>query len=328
MQDILYQTPDNPFPDHTGNRHVAGHFRTRDGKSLRYALFKSDAPRAKGTIVLAHGRNECIEKYYETISDLLKTGLWVATFDWRGQGGSERLLPNHSAGYVERFVDYEHDLEDFLTQVVLPDARLPFFLVAHSAGALVALAAAPRLTTRIERMVLCAPFIALGGQRLGQRGVRLLTNVMSRVGLKRTIVARNRHNQPFADNRLTHDEQRFRRNQAIFGSAPLLSPSSPTARWISEALGRIDVVRHQDHLAAIQIPTLVLAAGGDQIVPLRAIEELGTLFRAGRVITIDQARHELFQESDIYREPTLAAIKAFLPGADAEGEQNALSISS
>ena len=316
MDDILFQTPENPFPDPEGSRHIAGHFRTRDKKRLRYAIFKGEAAVAKGTVVLLHGHNECIEKYYETIADLMRMGLWVATFDWRGQGGSERLIANHSAGYVDRFVDYEHDLEDFLEQVVLPDARLPFFIVAHSAGALVALSAAPRLANRIDRMVLCAPFLALGGQRLGQRGVRWLTGLMGLLGLKKAIVARNRHDHPFEGNKLTHDRKRFFRNQAIFVTTPLLSPSSPTARWISEALKRIERVQRQDHLAQIRIPTLILAAGGDEIVPLRAVERVGEIFRAGRVVTIDKARHELFQERDIYREQALAAIEAFLPGSE------------
>ncbi|MGO8381470.1 serine aminopeptidase domain-containing protein, partial [Rhizobium ruizarguesonis] len=47
----------------------------------------------------------------------------------------------------------------FLEKVVLPDTRLPFYLLAHSTGGLIALSAAPYLTTRIDRMVLSAPFI-------------------------------------------------------------------------------------------------------------------------------------------------------------------------
>ncbi|WP_099865452.1 alpha/beta fold hydrolase [Pararhizobium haloflavum] len=315
MDDILFQTPHNPFPDSDGGRHIAGHFDSRDGKRLRYAIFKSDISVAKGTVVLLQGRNECIEKYYETIADLNRMGLWVATFDWRGQGGSERLMTSHSAGYVRRFSDYEADLEDFLESIVLPDARLPFFIVAHSTGALVALSAAPRLSNRIDRMVLCAPFIALGDQRLGLGSIGLMTALMTKLGLGRRLVARNRHDQPFKDNRLTHDETRFRRNQAIFGVAPVLSPSSPTARWINEAIRTMRQAREPSHLASIRIPTLILAAGADRIVPIREIEELGSYFRAGRIITIDRARHELFQEKDLYREQALAAIEAFLPGA-------------
>lgn len=318
MQPVLFETPDNPSPDSAGERHIAGHFSTRDGKRLRYAIFKGDAPLARGTVVLLQGRNECIEKYYETIAALNARGLWVATFDWRGQGGSERLLKNHSAGYVRRFRDYEHDLEDFLEGIVLPDTRLPFFILAHSTGALVALSAAPRLANRIERMVLTAPFVALAGERIGERAVGLLARLLCLIGRDDTLLTRNRSVQPFEDNRLTHDRVRFARNQAIFLAAPVLAPSRPTARWLAESLATMRRVREPSHLASIRIPTLILAAGADRIVPIRAIEELGSFFRAGRVVTIDRARHELLQESDAYREPTLAAIEAFIPGSVAE----------
>lgn len=316
MDPILFETPENPFPDTQGDRHVAGHFTTRDDKRLRYAVFKSDAPVATGTVVLLHGRNECIEKYYETIGDFNRAGLWVATFDWRGQGASQRLLKNHSAGYVRRFSDYETDLDDFLEQIVLPDTRLPFFLVAHSAGALVALSAAPRLGNRIDRMVLSAPFVALGDQPLGQGGAAFASAAMCAFGLGRRIVAHNRNGGEFHGNPLTHDPRRFRRNRAIFTSAPVLAPSSPTARWVKEALATMRTVRSPAHLANIAIPTIVLAAGSDRIVPLAEIERMTRYFRAGRLITIDKARHELFQESDRYRNAAMAAATAFLPGVE------------
>jgi lysophospholipase len=96
---LLIETEGNPVP---GN-HVAGWFEGSGGKRLRYAIFKSDVPVARGTVVLLQGRNECIEKYYETIRHFTGRGLWVATFDWRGQGRSERLVKNPLRGHVRRF---------------------------------------------------------------------------------------------------------------------------------------------------------------------------------------------------------------------------------
>lgn len=80
-ESILFSTPDNPVPD---NR-TEGYFTTHDGHKLRYAIFRSSHAVAKGTVILLHGRNEFIEKYFETIRELTDRGLWVATFDLRGQ---------------------------------------------------------------------------------------------------------------------------------------------------------------------------------------------------------------------------------------------------
>jgi lysophospholipase len=75
MDQVLYSTPGNPAPE---NR-TEGFFETHDGQQLRYAVFRSSGQVAKGTVVILHGRNEYIEKYFETIRDLTAKGLWVAT---------------------------------------------------------------------------------------------------------------------------------------------------------------------------------------------------------------------------------------------------------
>lgn len=312
MDDILFSSPENPVP---GNC-TAGYFEGYGGTRIRYALFRSDISPAKGTVVLLHGRNESIEKYFETIRDLNAMGLWVATFDLRGQGGSERLLKDPRKGHVRRFADYQHDLEIFLQTVVLPDARLPFFLVAHSTGALIALASAPRLSNRIDRMALAAPFVGLGGQALPEHWLRSLTSALSKLGLGNLAMGNDRSNRPFANNPLTSDKDRFDRNAAIIAARPDLTIGPPTARWLHETLLAGSMVSEQSHLTRITIPTLILAPMLDGIVPYLYQERLSRNFRAGQLVTITGARHEVFQERDIYRTQALAAIKAFMPGAE------------
>src|SRR6187431_1557143 len=85
---LLAVVPSNPVPE--GAR--VGTFKTSDGVKLRYALFPKGPGAPKGTICLVHGRTEFIEKYFETIADFQSRGFAVATFDWRGQGGSQRLI--------------------------------------------------------------------------------------------------------------------------------------------------------------------------------------------------------------------------------------------
>jgi pimeloyl-ACP methyl ester carboxylesterase len=87
----LVNLPSNPMPE--GGR--AGYFQTYDNVRLRYAIWPKSAEH-RGTICLVQGRTEFIEKYFETIADFRARGFAVATFDWRGQGGSERMTGNPS----------------------------------------------------------------------------------------------------------------------------------------------------------------------------------------------------------------------------------------
>lgn len=316
MDQVIFSTPGNPVPE---NR-TEGFFETHDGLRLRYAVFRSSAPVAKGTVVLVHGRNEFIEKYYETIRDLTEKGLWVATFDLRGQGASDRLLKKRQHGHVRRFIDYEHDLDTFLEKIVLPDTRLPFYLLAHSTGALIALSAAPYLATRIERMVLTAPFIGLSGQAASAGTIRRLAGAACSLGLGSFPLARKLKEPPFRDNPLTSDEVRFERNRAIATEHPELALGPPTARWLHESFHTIARVTSPNHLFSITIPTVVIAPTRDAIVPYIAQERLSRYFRAGQLVPINGSRHEVLQERDVYRNAALAAFHAFIPGSDAEAE--------
>lgn len=314
MDAILHPTPDNPAPENYSCGYFAGH----GGVRLRYGIFRSSHTVAKGTVVLLHGRNECIEKYFETIRNLNDRGLWVATFDNRGQGLSERLLSNARRGHVRRFADYEKDLQLFLTQIVLPDTRLPFFLVAHSMGALVALSAAPFLESRIERMALCAPFLGLAGQVLPPWAIRAVTRMACLTGLSRLPLSRAGVPRPFETNVVTSDARRYRRNLAIAEAHPELALGPPSCRWLAECFGAIDRVSRRAHLSRIRIPTILLAPTLDRLVPYDDQERLARNFRACQLVAIPGSQHELFQERDVFREPALDAIAAFMPGSDAD----------
>ena len=110
----------NPVPDGV----VVGAIKTSDGVNLRFARW-APPPGRKGTVVLMQGRAEFIEKYFETVRDLRARGFAVATFDWRGQGLSDRRLSDRHKGYVRNFGNYITDLEAVMEQVVLPDWSAP-----------------------------------------------------------------------------------------------------------------------------------------------------------------------------------------------------------
>ncbi|MFJ6324964.1 MULTISPECIES: alpha/beta hydrolase [unclassified Rhizobium] len=313
MDSVLYSTADNPVPE---NR-TEGFFESFDGRKLRYAVFRCEQPIARGTVVLLQGRNEFMEKYFETIRDLTAKGLWVATFDLRGQGGSERLLKDPLRGHVRRFSDYERDLTAFLDTIVLPDTRLPFFLLAHSTGGLIALSAAPRLGSRIERMVLSAPFIGLMGHGASPNLIRFLSSTASNIGLGRMQFSKKFKEKPFAENPLTTDEQRYRRNIGIGATYPQLCLGPPTARWLSQAFQTIELVNRPEHLFSIPIPTVLIAPTRDGVVPYANQERLSRYFRAAQLVPVHGSKHEILQERDIYRNQALAAIHAFIPGSDA-----------
>ncbi|RIK83568.1 MAG: lysophospholipase [Hyphomicrobiales bacterium] len=316
MPDTIYETPGNPVPQDA----VAGMLAMPDGRRLRYAHFRARARPLRGTVVLLQGRNECIEKYYETIADLSARGFGVATFDLRGQGGSDRLLADVERGHVGDFLHYATDIDPFFRHIVLPDCRGPYYVLAHSTGALAALLAAPLLANRVERMVLSAPLLGLPEGRLAPRNAARVAGLMHAFGLGSAYLdggPREREPTPFADNVLTSDPARYARNLSIYRWYPELALGGVTATWVRAAFRATALVNDPDFAASLRIPVLIVAAGAEQVVDPAAAERFGRRLRVGGVVTVDGARHELMQEADIYREQFLAAFDAFVPGSAA-----------
>lgn len=311
----LFEVDGNPMPSkaHYGKQAM------RDGTMIRYARFEASGRPLKGTIVLLQGRNECIEKYFETIGDFSARGFGVLTYDLRGQGGSDRLIGDPQRGYVENFDHYVGDLEQIFEEIVLPDCRPPYYMVAHSTGGLIALLSAPAMINRIRRMVLSAPLLRFATTDVSMARLRRLSGLLYFLGMGTRYFGsgpRPAEPAPFATNTLTTDRGRYMRNQALYQAHPELALGGTTVAWIRAVCRAVDVATDPDFMARIHIPILFIAAGADEVVSTPAIEEYALMLRSGSLLTVDGARHELFQEADLYREQVLAAFDAFIPGSD------------
>jgi lysophospholipase len=317
MTDPFFDTPDNPRPDHA----TAGFLNVSGGFRIRYAYFKPDAHPPKGTVLVLAGRNECIEKYFETVRDLQKRGFEVALIDWRGQGASDRLIRDPLRGYVTSFDDYVSDLEQFFREIVLPDCRPPYYILAHSTGALIALLASRTLANTMRRMVLVAPFLGVHGLPMSMKTVRRLASFLYWIGLRRLYVSGRKLRTkplPFEVNKLTSDPVRYKRNALLLETHPHLALNGPTVSWLRAACIASDRVQEADFVASYRVPTLLIAAGADEIVSSPAIEAYEKRLKVASMITIYGAKHELLMEADHYREQLLAAFDAFVPGSAAE----------
>lgn len=307
----LCDIPSNPVPE--GGR--ASYFKTSDKVQLRYGVWpKTDGP-TRGTITLVHGRTEFIEKYFETIADFQKRGFTVATFDWRGQGGSDRLISNPKLGYVAHFDDYWTDLKSFQAEIVLPDCPPPHYLVGHSMGGFVSLLAGARDRMMFDRLFLSAPMISVD-MPLSMPAMATAFELACFAGLGQIPIARPGDRTPTAEsfpgNVLTSDFQRYMRVVDCFNAAPELEISSPSVRWLAAASRAMARATADDFPDRLKLPVMMLAAARDEVVSTSAIEHLGLRMRTGRHAVIARARHEMFMENDDIRGQVFAAFDAFV----------------
>lgn len=317
----LVATPDNPVPTDA----IVAAVTTADGRTLRVARWDAPRFREKGTVCLMQGRAEFIEKYFETIEDLRQRDFAVVTFDWRGQGGSDRDLANGRKGHIGDFSLYQRDLEAVLEQVIGPHCPEPVFALAHSMGGAVLFCALRRGGTGFARCVAVAPMVRIAFVK-APRLARALIGVLDSLGFGASFIpggsATSISTKPFAENRLSTDPERYARNARIAALAPQLAIGDPTVAWMKAAFRCMAALGEPRFAATITTPTMVIAAGNDPVVSTPAVERFAGRLKALRAIVIAGSRHEILMERDPIRTAFWAAFDAFIPGTAAAGARS------
>ena len=114
------------------------------------------------------------------------------------------------------------------------------------------------------------------------------------------------------------DPRRFRRNAEIVAAAPHLAVGGPTIGWVNAALRVTNRFADPDFPRRTATPILIFGAGEDRILSTAATAKFATLLKAGRMVLLPTARHEILQERDEIRAQFWAAFDAFTPGGREE----------
>jgi len=279
---------------------------TPTGARLRTAVFEApaDTPR-RGVCVLLHGQTEFIEKYGEVIGELQARNYAVATFDWRGQGGSGRALADIRKAHIRDFREYDEDLATFLEQVVKPlGAGAPLGL-AHSMGAHILLRTLHDRPRAFGAAVLSAPMMAASTRGYPRWFAASITAVMNATGRGEDWVLGMEGRDPlkmqFSDSIVTSDRARWQRGQDILAKNPDIRLAGPTWSWLKAAGASMARVMSGGYPEAIETPVLVCGAGKDRIVLTPVARAFAGRLPRGKYVEFEDAEHEILMENDSIR---------------------------
>ncbi len=285
-----------------------------DGLNLRYGQWPSAVRPLRGSVLLLQGRAEFLEKYGETIRDLNARGWDVFSFDWRGQGKSDRMLSDPLKGHVQSYDQYLADLDFFVRSIVSGGCREPLILLAHSMGAHVALRYLVLHPNPFAKIVLAAPMIGISSAPVSLLGwisrlqVRLQRQDRQIPGTGRLHSV----DRAFTGNRLTSDAVRFDRMRAYVRQNPRLAAHCVTYGWMAATLASIHVLQHAPVEERITCPALFAIAEQDRVVSNKAAYRLAGRLPNYRWVVVPGARHELLQERDELRNLFWRAFDRFL----------------
>lgn len=294
------------------------YFKTSDGVRVRYGVFPADGL-AIGTVLLINGHREFIEKYSEFIDDFRQRGFHVFTMDHRGQGLSDRALKNRKKSHNPNFERIILDIHEVVEEVVRPaELGLPVFLVAHSWGAHLAIRYLHKFPNVVDKAVLLSPMTDLDHHGFFYIFfAKIYFSVMFFLGFSKAFApgqVRRRsminHNETIKV--LTHDKERYEKGQAALDYNPELFVGGVTFGWIKGALDSIKKIKSEGFMEKIITPTLFLLSGDEKVVNNKTTLRLITRLKNVNVATIIDAKHEIYRETDLYRDQMWKQINKFL----------------
>ncbi|HQP20290.1 MAG TPA: alpha/beta hydrolase, partial [Phenylobacterium sp.] len=310
MADVapLVSIPQAPVPPGGGAEWFTG----AGGARLRAAHF---APKgaSRGTVLLSTGRTECIEKYFEVISDLLGRGFTVVANEWRGQGLSHRDLPDRLKGHA---VGMDAYVMDYKALIAAFEDRMPkpWIAVGHSmGGCLTLLSLAKGVAGQFAGAVLCAPMLGVRTGGLNPFVARLVSglNVLTgKGGAYARTPPEDPYTEAFAGNVLTHDEARFNRGRALIAANKDLALSAPTWGWLDFAFKATHWLSQPANLRGVTLPVVIVSAGDDKLVRDDAQEQVARLLPDGTFVSVKGAEHEILMETDDLRNQFWTAFDA------------------
>jgi len=288
-------------------------FALPDGWPMR--VFDRPATGSRGSILWIGGRGDIIEKYLECFEEWHLAGWHVSAFDWRGQGGSGRLLADPTVGHMPDFATWIADLAAFWADWT---ARTPgpHVIMGHSMGGHLVLRALIERRILPDATVLSAPMLGFTGGPLPQGLAGGFAALLAKLIPERK--AWKQGEKPGAvDARrqfyLTHDAVRYADEVFWKSQDPSLALGPASWAWVAAAYRSNAMIDAPGALEKLAAPILIVGTEGDRLVSPDAIHRAAKRLPQAELRMFDATvAHEVLREVDGVRDEIMGRIANFL----------------
>ncbi len=284
--------------------------RMRDGWPVR--RWHRPAPgEPRAHLLFMGGRGDFIEKYLESFAAWHAAGYAVTAFDWRGQGGSGRLIADRHVGHIDTFETWVDDLAEIYADWQGAGAA-PHIAIGHSMGGHLLLRALGDKRIAPDGAVLVAPMLGFTAPYplwVGEKVARAMCRWKGAETAAWKISEKPGSPQKARQSILTHDQRRYADELWWHEQNPDLPLGPASWQWVGAAYQSMQHLALPGLLEAVTTPMLILSARFDLLVNSAATRRqaarlpTATLHQYGR-----EAAHEILREADAVRDDALRRI--------------------
>lgn len=297
-----------------GNEPEIKYFKTSDGLNIRSGSWTTSLPK-KGTILLLQGMGGFIEGYQETAEQLIKRGYNVITFDWRGQGGSERVTNKPTLLHVNKFILYRRDLTQFIDSLVQPSE--PLVILASSMGGHLALRYVHDHPEKVKAIITLAPMVEIKTGSYPKPIAIGLAKTLVFLGLgERFVFGFSEHEYNKCVRAYTPErdgnKERFLNRCEQLKSQPLLATGGPSFAWLDAAFHSCNKLNRATFAKGIKTPILMIIPEKDHLVSPEAQVKLCKNIPQCEMKIYPEAHHDVLREKNEVLEKVWQDIDEFL----------------
>lgn len=280
----------------------------------RYSAGKA-GDNARGSMLFLPGRGDHYEKYLEMFEHFAREGWHVTAVDWRGQGGSGRLLPDPHIGHIDDFSTWVSDIQAFWHEWSIETAG-PHVVVAHSMGGHLALRALCENAIAPDAVALSAPMLGIQTMGLPYAVHHALAKLLRALGDPNRAAWKEgeKPGSPLdvRSRILTHDPGRYADELYWWQRRPEVRLGPPSWHWVERAIASTRQLNVAGVLESVTVPILLIATTADRLVDTkRVVRDAKRLPNSELLLFGSEAAHELLREADPVRDQCLDAIQNF-----------------
>jgi lysophospholipase len=286
-----------------------------DGSKIRVGVFKTQKKHTK-TVVICPGRASFIEKNEIAATEFDKLGFNVYVIDWRGHGGSDRLIQHAQKVFIQSYDQYVDDIKKTIESIPSSKRKNICLYGGSMGGHIVVRFLEKHPEQKIKAAILIAPMFDVKTQPFPKFIAKAIAWVKTKMGCDGSYCYGFGNFNPkrdiFEKNKNTHNKDVFEKQKKVTTDHPQFITGGPTFGWLYSTFESIDEVNNCKALKGIKTPIFIAYADQDRFVDNSNVENIEKCLQKVDTKLYHNSYHHIMHETVDIQQKLVQDIKNFL----------------